>query len=124
MEVEQGGSEYLLTAEGQKLSCEGGRSLSGLFHLFGKFGELGLLRTDALTNEFAVPDDDAEEIVEVVRYAARQPPDGFHLSRHAKLPFENHPFRYVLGKQFQIACKLFVFGNAAATALDGQRCAV
>ena len=49
---------------------------------------LGVVLEQVLTQQLGVALDDHEQVVEVVRHAACQSPDGFHLLRLAELRFE------------------------------------
>ena len=93
-------SQHLLAAEGQKLARErrcafggAGDFLRGPAQV--RFGP------ETLQQKFGVSGNHHQQIVEVVRDAARQPADGLHLLRLAQLLFERAPFGDVLGKQLE-----------------------
>ncbi len=58
--------------------------------LSNRFGVLrdGVIQPRTVQQQFDVPANHHQQIVEVVRHAARELPDGFHLLRAAKLFFE------------------------------------
>src|SRR5262249_16620415 len=64
--------------------------------------------------DLAVPDDHTQEIVEIVRNASGETPDGLHLRRHAQLPLEDAPFGDVLGKYFELRIVLAQQPSAAS----------
>ena len=81
------GLHGLLAAEGQQLADQGGGAQRVLVHLV-QFLERGIARRMAHQQEFAIADDDGEQIVEVVRDAARQLAHGLHLLRLGELGFQ------------------------------------
>ena len=56
---------------------------------------------DAFEQEFGVSRDDREQVVEVMRDAAGEASDGFHLLRLAELLLQGAAFGDVLGEQFE-----------------------
>jgi len=79
-------------AEREQLVRQPGGALCGLINLFdivaaviagGKIGE----------QEIGVSADRGEDVVEIVRHAARQPADGFHLLRQNDLFFQDATIR-------------------------------
>ena len=81
----------LVPAEEQQLPGERGAALGRLgdsFHL----GARGMALAELSVEELGVRRDDREQVVEVVRDAAREPAHRFHLLRHAKPVLELAPF--------------------------------
>ena len=74
----------LFAAEGEELARQGGGAVAGLIDL----ADVALQRVFRLQSpqgQFAVAGDHGQQIVEVVRDAARELPDGFHLLRLPEL---------------------------------------
>ncbi len=100
----------LLAREGEQLSHQGCGAQCVLMDLV-DFLERWIGRLMAHEQEFAVADDDGQEIVEVVRHAARELPHGLHLLRLREFGFE----RLLLGDVDQIkdrAIRIAAIGRA------------
>ena len=76
--------EHLAPAEGEELVREFGRTLRGAAHL-GHVLARRAVAGDALEREVAVAEDGGEQVVEVVRDAARQTAHRLHLLGLAEL---------------------------------------
>ena len=79
--------QHLTPAEGEELAGERGPPVRGTPDLADVAREVGVvvrLREDQL----AVADDDGEQIVEVVRHPAGEPPDGLHALRLPQFLFQ------------------------------------
>ena len=84
VQVEQCRIDNLLPAEGEQLAGERRRAQARLLNFF----NICLSRVvwiEVLQEELAEPEHDGQQIVEVMRHAAGQPSDGFHLLRLLKL---------------------------------------
>ena len=84
VDVEHGGREHLLSAEGQELARERRRLVGGLADPLGIDAER-VLGGQPPQDEVAVAADDHEQVVEVVSDAARELADGVHLLGLAEL---------------------------------------
>src|ERR1700722_16430037 len=73
---------------------------------------------------FGVAAHDHEQIVEVVRDAAREAPYGFHFLCLAKLIFESAPVGYVFSNRFEHVGGLVGAAHRAAADADGNRAAI
>jgi hypothetical protein len=76
--------EHLAAAEREELARELLGPRRGGAHLL-EIGAQGIARVQALEREVGVRADHAEQVVEVVRHAAGEAPDGLHLLRRAEL---------------------------------------
>ena len=81
------GFERLAAAEGEQLVSESAAAFGGAADLFER-GALRLLEVAAGQQHVAVAGDDGQQVIEIVRDAAGEPPDRFHLLRLAELLFE------------------------------------
>src|SRR4029077_7165521 len=59
----------------------------------------------------AVTEDDAKEVVEIVRDATSEPPNGLHFLCLDKLPFESAAFGYVFGEDLEKSQRIVFFQN-------------
>ena len=84
VEIEHARLEDLLPAEGEELAREVGGLLAGFANEPGLLPRCVVVRA-RVGDQFRVADDGGEEVVEIVRDAAGEPPDGFHLLRMAQL---------------------------------------
>src|SRR5207245_2121992 len=78
---------HLAAAEGQKLAGQNSRAVGGVQYLLHARAQL-MPFTQIVQHHAAVAADYGEQVVEVVRHAAGQPADGFHLLRLAELLFQ------------------------------------
>ena len=95
--------EHLLAAERQQLAGESGRSLGR----FANLREIRLstaVRRHLFSQQVDVSENRCEDVVEVMRHAARQPPDGFHFLRLPQLPLELLAVRDVLEVEQKVGC--------------------
>src|SRR5580700_6159327 len=72
----------------------------------------------------AVADNYAQKIVEVVRDPSGEPPNRFHLLRHAELSFEDALVGNILGKSVKIGDSAALIVDATAGTMHGDRRAV
>ena len=84
VDVEHDGRQHLLSAEGEKLARERRRLVGGLAGALG-MGAEWILGGQPPQHQIAVAADDHEQVVEVVRDAARELADGIHLLGLAEL---------------------------------------
>ena len=87
VQVQRHGLQHLLAAEGQELPGQRRRALAGLLHLQQIVLERVAL-AHAVQREPGVAQDHGEQVVEVVRHAAREAADGLHLLRRPELLLE------------------------------------
>ena len=90
VQVERRRLDDLLAAEGQQLAREPGGARARLLN----FDDVPLARIVGIEigqQELAVAQNGGEQIVEVVRHAARQPSDGLHFLRLLILRFQRVP---------------------------------
>ena len=87
VQVDDPGSEHLLAAEGQQLAGQRRSAFGGAGDFLGRAAQLRL-GAQTFQQELRVARNHHQQIVEVMRDAARQTSDGFHLLRLAKLLFE------------------------------------
>ena len=87
VEIQHARFEDLLAAEGQQLPGQSRGALSGLVDLH-EAGPQRIARAQLAEQQLAVAVDHRQQVVEVVRHAARQPPDRFHLLRLLELGFQ------------------------------------
>ena len=90
VEVDDLGLQHLAAAERQHLLGEVGGAHRGAGDLLG-VGAALVLRIERVQHDLGVADDRREQVVEVVRDAAREAADRFHLLRVAQLLFEQQP---------------------------------
>ncbi len=95
VQVEHLGLQHLLAAEGQELPGERGGAVRGRAHERGVAVDR-VLRPQPRQDHLGAPRDDGEQVVEVVRDAAREPADRLHLLGLAELLLELAPLRDVL----------------------------
>ena len=88
------GLKDLPAAEREQLAREGRGALAGVLDLAERGPEILVVRELRL-HQLRVAEDDREEVVEVVRDAAREAADRFHLLGDAELGFELLVFRQV-----------------------------
>ena len=103
------GLHGLLAAEGQQLAHQGGGAQRVLVDLVDLL-EGGIARLVAHQQEFAIADDDGEQIVEVMRHAARQLAHRLHLLRLGEFGLQ----RLLLGDIHQIKHRLAARGMGLA----------
>ena len=103
----------LAAAEGEELPREVGGALRGLLDLFERLGEVGA-QSGHRELEAGVALDDGEQVVEVVRDAGGELPDGFHFLRLPELRLELEAVGNVLRHDEQM--RLSVEGDV----LDGN----
>ena len=96
VQVEHLGRDDLLAAEGEQLTGQVGRAFAGVQDLRERLRER-IARREPVDASPAVADDDRQQVVEVVRDAAGQPADGFHLLGLAKSLLQTFPFADVAG---------------------------
>ena len=88
VQIQGFGTRHLLSREGQELPGQRRRTFRARMHLLERLEQRGIGNArlgGAAGGELAVPDDDGQEIVEVVRHAAREVTDRLHLLRLPKL---------------------------------------
>ena len=84
VDVEHFGPEHLLAAEGQELPRQQAGAMRGALDLVEILGaEIG--GVERRRHQLGVAGDDGQQVVEVVRDAAGEPADGFHLHRLRQL---------------------------------------
>ena len=88
VQVEHLGLQHLAAAEGQQLAGQAGGALAGVADLVDAAAARGSSGGQLVEHHAAVAADDGQQVVEVVRHAAGQPADGFHLLRLAQLVFQ------------------------------------
>ncbi len=123
VQVDDPGRQHLLPAEGEQLA----RQRRGAFRRAGDFlrwTAQGRLSAQALEEKFRVARNHHQEIVEIVRDAARQPADCFHLLRLAQLLLQHAAFGHILRKQFEHDSTFSAVGNRAAGNANQRRCGV
>jgi len=90
-DVDERGLQHLVPAERKQLPGQGGRALRRLDDLPDipplVIGTAGVGR-----ETFRVPEDDGQQVVEIVGHAAGELPDGVHLLRLTQFPFERLAF--------------------------------
>ena len=95
VEVEHARVQHLAPAEGEQLAREAGR-------LLGRVGDLAELlaarRVGLGEQDLRVARDHGQQVVEVVRDAAGEPPDRLHLLRLAEPLLEPQPLGHVVGE--------------------------
>src|SRR5437899_8203275 len=79
--------QHLLAAEGEELSRQRGSAVRALLYQL-DVGVAGMLGLDAPHHALGAPDDDREEVVEVVGDASGQPANRLHLLRLEELDLE------------------------------------
>ena len=97
IEVHDFRANGLAASESQELDREAGGAVGGLEHLL-EFGPHGIAGRGVFERHVAVPGDDGQEIVEIVRHTGRQPAHRVELVGFAQLLFEL-PARAGIGKQ-------------------------
>ena len=93
VQVDDLGLQHLAAAERQHLLGEVGGTHGGAGDLFG-IGAPLVFRIERVQHDLGVADDRGQQVVEVVRDAAGQAADRFHLLRVAQLLFEQQPLRH------------------------------
>ena len=88
--VDESRREHLLTAECEQLPRESGRALAGLLDLVELEPDVASF-VDTLEREAGESEDGGQQVVEVVRDAAGEPADRFHLLRLLELPLDGLP---------------------------------
>ena len=84
VQVDRPVPHHLFAAEGEQLSGEGSGTLSGLLNLLGVVALL-VVALRIVEQQVAVAGNHREQVVEIVRHSAGEPPDRFHLLRLAQL---------------------------------------
>src|SRR6266481_4088641 len=105
IEVDYCWFDDLLAAERQELHSQGRGSLRrvpGTFHAFAQ----SVVSAYLLVKDVAVTKDNAKQVVEIVRYSARQPADGLHFLRLEKLLFKTPAFCNVFGEDLEISKRM------------------
>ena len=87
VEIQYPRLEDLLAAESEQLAGQCGGADSGRHHFSDSFA-CGCARWQVRQEEFAIPSDDRQEVVEVVGHASGEAPDGLHPLCLAKLLLE------------------------------------
>ena len=82
--------EHLFPAERQQLAGERGGAVRGSPNLTEVLPDR-LVRADLVDQELGIAENRGEHVVEIMRHAARQPADGFHLLGVTQLLFELLP---------------------------------
>src|ERR1700733_4385693 len=87
VEIDDFWLEYLLAAEGEELLRKRCGAVTGFQNFVDRFAKR-LVTGRILLESFGIADDDAEEIIEVVRHTAGEPANGFELMRKDELLLE------------------------------------
>lgn len=90
VQVEDFRFQHLLAAKRQQLAGESGGAIGRLVN-FARPPFQEVSRVAPLQHQLAVADDHVEQVVEIVRHAARQPAHGFHLGRLLELHLHTPP---------------------------------
>ena len=109
------GRQDLLAAEGEQLARERGGALGGVGN-FLRGAAQARIGAEALEQEFGVAGDHHQQIVEVVRDAAGEPADGFHLLGLTELQFQGSGLGDVFHKNFETAAFWSVWNHASGNA--------
>jgi len=95
----------LFAAERKELHRQSRGSLgrvAGCFHAPSQ----SAVRAYLMIENIAVPENDAEEIVEIMRNSASEPADGFHFLRLEELPFQAPALCYVFREDLKISRRI------------------
>src|SRR6267143_4036611 len=122
VQVENGGLDDLLPAEGQQLASERAGAVSGLADFLGVAVQ-DHVGAETLFQERTVADNHADGVVEIVGYASGEAADRFHLLRLEELPLQKLALGDVLVHAF-VANRDTILKNHAGVGRDPQRCAV
>src|SRR5579864_7525546 len=90
------------------------------------FLDTGTQRTfcrGTVSHDFSIADDYTKQVIEVVSYSSRKPPNGFHLLRLTKLLFQMFTFRHVSIHDHQLL-DLSGFHDCAGSGLERAPAAV
>ena len=101
VEIEGGGMQHLLPAEGQQLPREPCRAIRRSPDLE-QLAVYRLVPADLIENQVAVADDGREHVVEVVGDAARESADGLHLLGLPELVFQPFPCGDVFNEHLEL----------------------
>ena len=96
VDVEDLRRQHLLPAEREELTCQRRRSLPGLPDLLDRLPQLGAF-ADVIEEQIAVAVDDRQQVVEVVRHAARELAERVHFLRLTQLGLEMPPLGDIFG---------------------------
>ena len=94
VQVQYSRIEHLLPAEGEELPREVRRAHSSRPDLLDVRAQ-GLAGLEIASDHLGVAEDHGQEVIEIVRDAARESPDSLHLLRLKELSFQTPPSRYV-----------------------------
>src|SRR5216684_9227718 len=83
--------QHLLAAEGQELPGQVSSAVGGLLDLH-RLAVERISGFELFQHDFAIAEDDTKQVVEVVSYAASEPPHGLHLLRVTQLSLQLAPF--------------------------------
>ena len=100
VQVDDARSQHLLAAECQKLASERRRAFGGAGDFLSGSAKVRF-GPETLQQKFGVSGNHHQQIVEIVRNAASQAADSFHLLRLAQLLFERATLGHVLGEQLK-----------------------
>ena len=100
VEIDDARGEHLLAAEGEQLAGQRRGALGGAGDLLRRAAQMRF-GAEAFEKKFRVAGDDHQQIVEVVRDAAGEAADGFHLLRLAQLLLERAALGDVFGEEFE-----------------------
>src|SRR6266478_9598144 len=82
IQIQHLGLKNLSSTEGEKLTGEGGCALTCTLDFF-EFFSHRIFRAKPAEPQLTIANDGGQQVIEVVRYSARQPSNGFHLLRLA-----------------------------------------
>ena len=97
VQIQNGRRKYLLAAESKQLPGKRRGALARFFNFLGVFAQR-TLRIQFPLEQLAVPDDHAEQVIEIVSDSTRKPPDRFHFGGHLQLALQNSLLGHVLCK--------------------------
>src|SRR5208282_1307022 len=115
IQVEHLGSQHLLAAEGQQLPGEGGGALRGVGNFLRRPSQSDI-GSETLEQKLGVAGDHHQQVVKVVRDAAGEAADRFHLLRLTQLQFQGAGFSNVFHKNLEVASGVAVRNRAAGNA--------
>ena len=95
IQVQNARRQHLLPAEGQKLARHGSCPVAGFLD-FLQMIPYWVVGVKTVQHQLAVPNNDGQEVVEIVGDSTRQSTDGLHLRRLPNLFFQGLALGYVL----------------------------